>query len=928
VRVNSDSGTAGQWYPAVGVDGSGNAIVVWWDFRNGDSDTYAQKLDGSGNKLWLADVRVNSDSGTAGQWYLSVATDGNGNAVVAWGDSRADDSDIYAQKLDRSGTKLWAGDVRVNSDSGTAIQSHPAVAVDGSGKAIVVWKDGLSGDMDIYAQRLDGDGERLWAVDVRVNSDGGAASQSEAAVAVDRDRNVVVVWRDGRSGNRSHIYAQKLDAGGNKLWPVDVRFSSDSGTASQGHPAVAVDGSGNAVCVWTDYRNLRGDIYAQRLDGSGNKLWAADEQVNSDSGTAIQERPAVAVDGSGNAVVLWKDERNGNDDIYAQRINLVGNRVWLADLQVVYPDRFYVPTGAAQSRTVDATADNIRQATLTADFQTRGGSVAFYLTNDGGDNWAEVTPGATHVFTTTGSDLRWRAVLAVDPIWHRTPVVNSLRIDYSTEMPGGDEYEKDDTCGQARPIQINGAARQHNFHQYEDFDWVWFEGLAGVTYVIQTANTGPRADTVLELYPQCDQPPSQSDDNPFGPGATLVFPAPSSTTYYVRVLQSDGSVYGGGTDYELSVRAQAPPGAAVIVAGRLHASDYRQPIINATANLAYQTFLESGFSAEEIQYLNADLGQPGVDGVPSWENVREAIQDWARGRVGLGVPLWVYLVDHGEVDQFHNEVGEVVTAAELNLWLSNLEATSGVDQVTVVIDACHSGSFIDTQQMGGYGLDEVSGHGRVVVASTTYRWFAYAPRIVPDQPTPLLYFSDGFWHALGDSQDIWNAFLAGRASVEAGGQLCGDYDYTCQRPWLDDNGDSWFDRADGQVARGRGLAVALGDTVVPYVDWVEVGEISEGRATIRAQVRDDVSVTRVWARVFAPSFAPPESTDGSVPVIEVPEVELDSAGGDVYQGEYGGFTERGGYQVVVYAVDDEGRAGMPRWVLVEEREVFLPLVLR
>jgi hypothetical protein len=42
------------------------------------------------------------------------------------------------------------------------------------------------------------------------------------------------------------------------------------------------------------------------------------------------------------------------------------------------------------------------------------------------------------------------------------------------------------------------------------------------------------------------------------------------------------------------------------------------------------------------------------------------------------------------------DIGEVVTAAELNLWLSNLEATSGVDQVNVIVDACHSGSFIDT----------------------------------------------------------------------------------------------------------------------------------------------------------------------------------------------------------------------------------------
>ena len=50
-------------------------------------------------------------------------------------------------------------------------------------------------------------------------------------------------------------------------------------------------------------------------------------------------------------------------------------------------------------------------------------------------------PGVTHVFTTTGSDLRWRAELTADPLWPRTPVVNSLRIEYSTQIPYADDYE-------------------------------------------------------------------------------------------------------------------------------------------------------------------------------------------------------------------------------------------------------------------------------------------------------------------------------------------------------------------------------------------------------------------------------------------------------------------------------------------------------
>jgi hypothetical protein len=356
-------------------------------------------------------------------------------------------------------------------------------------------------------------------------------------------------------------------------------------------------------------------------------------------------------------------------------------------------------------------------------------------------------------------------------------------------------------------------------------------------------------------------------------------------------------------------------------------NDDVQPIINATANLAYQTFLESGFSADDIQYLNSDLGQPGVDKAPSWENVRDAIQEWARTRVGLGTPLWVYLADHGQVDRFHNEIGEVVTAGELNLWLNNLEATSGVDQINVIIDACHSGSFIDTQEKEGYGLEEISGHGRVVVASTTYSSQAYAPRGADS----LMYFSEGFWRAVGGGKNLWHAYLEGRSQVESGGVgNCGDYDFVffCQRPWLDDTGDAWFDSDDGQVAQSRGLAASFGSGVAPYIDWAEVGGVTDGQATIQAQARDDGSVERVWARVFAPSFEPPTSSDGSIPVIEVPEEDLSAVGGDVFTLDYDGFTEEGVYQIVVYAMDDEGNVSVPRQVLVGEKKIYLPLVVR
>ena len=73
---------------------------------------------------------------------------------------------------------------------------------------------------------------------------------------------------------------------------------------------------------------------------------------------------------------------------------------------------------------------------------------------------------------------------------------------------------------------------------------------------------------------------------------------------------------------------------------------------------------------------------------------------------------------------------------------------------------------------------------------------------------------------------------------------------------------------------------------------------------------------------------PPESEDGIIPVSEVPEVELARESGDVFAVDYGGFTETGAYQVVVYAEDDEGQVSIPRWVLTGQQQIYLPLVVR
>lgn len=145
VKVNDDPGAADQYSPAIAVDSLGNAYAVWMDYRNGNYDIYFSYRPAGGS--WDTNVKVNDESGTAAQWYPAIAVDASGNAYAVWDDFRNGNFDIYFSYRSAGGS--WGANVRVNDDPGTA-GWFPAIAVDSSGNAYAVWDDYRNGDSDTY----------------------------------------------------------------------------------------------------------------------------------------------------------------------------------------------------------------------------------------------------------------------------------------------------------------------------------------------------------------------------------------------------------------------------------------------------------------------------------------------------------------------------------------------------------------------------------------------------------------------------------------------------------------------------------------------------------------------------------------------------------------------------------------------------------
>ena len=83
------------------------------------------------------------------------------------------------------------------------------------------------------------------------------------------------------------------------------------------------------------------------------------------------------------------------------------------------------------SNAIDSTTQPIGKATLTATASTPANTdITYYLSNDGGAHWNAVTSGVEYTFTTTTSDLRWKANLTTTDA-SVTPQITGIAISYT-----------------------------------------------------------------------------------------------------------------------------------------------------------------------------------------------------------------------------------------------------------------------------------------------------------------------------------------------------------------------------------------------------------------------------------------------------------------------------------------------------------------
>ena len=303
---------------------SGGAIISWYDQRGGTPDIYAQRVGPFGNVKWTVNgIAICSATGT--QWCPELTADGTGGAIVTWRDSRGSNYDIYAQRVDSLGAVKWtANGVAISAATGD--QDWPAISSDGAGGGIIAWWDKRNGaDYDIYGQRVNASGTSLWTENGIAVSDV-AVAQYGPKIASDYVGGAIITWEDARNGLDYDVYAQRMDSMGALKWTsygVALSFAA----SDQQNPEIAADGVGGVIIAWRDQPSDSSDLYAQRLYASGVAKWVSGG-VPVCTAIGRQENHKIISDGAQGALIAWNDYKAGTSDIYAQRVDSLGTASW------------------------------------------------------------------------------------------------------------------------------------------------------------------------------------------------------------------------------------------------------------------------------------------------------------------------------------------------------------------------------------------------------------------------------------------------------------------------------------------------------------------------------------------------------------------------------------------------------------------------
>lgn len=238
--------------PSVDMDAGCNSALAWSSSFSGEA-VYTAVFDVDGMPLT---PQVQVSEGTEAEEWPVVAADDDGRYLVVWRRIHAGESSIHGRFYEADATPVAQ---EFSIDPGTFPVSLPDAAMNGGGRAAVVWES--SGTVMVHL--FDEAGASLGVTALTLGPMDG-----QPAVAVFPDGNFVVVW--ARLEPDWRIYLRTFDPDGVPISPEILVDDLDPADCAE--PDVDVGPDNEIVVLWSSTNGGLTSILGRNFDPDGTPI--------------------------------------------------------------------------------------------------------------------------------------------------------------------------------------------------------------------------------------------------------------------------------------------------------------------------------------------------------------------------------------------------------------------------------------------------------------------------------------------------------------------------------------------------------------------------------------------------------------------------------------------------------------------------------
>ncbi|MEM8605862.1 MAG: Ig-like domain-containing protein [Myxococcota bacterium] len=295
IQINDPGSVAQGVPPSVVFDPTGGALVVWSQENEAGLDSIwsSRFVDGT----WTAaELLENDDVHDAGGAH--VAIDASGNAVAVWHQSDGNEFSVWANRFVDG---AW-GTAELLENDDTAQALAPRVALDAAGNGLVSWTrleeievpevppESWPAEASVWATRLvDG----AWGTPEALEQDPLLAPFA-TEVVLDAAGNGLVVW-NGADTSSFYLHAARYADG--EFAPTERIDAPAPTPITLAQVQVALDPSGNGMAVWMEGGALWARPFAEGSWGDAEIIEGEDP---------IDGLPQLALGPNGNGLVVWE----------------------------------------------------------------------------------------------------------------------------------------------------------------------------------------------------------------------------------------------------------------------------------------------------------------------------------------------------------------------------------------------------------------------------------------------------------------------------------------------------------------------------------------------------------------------------------------------------------------------------------------------